>query len=455
MRSCATIVLAAGEGTRMRSPRPKVMHEIAGRTLIAHVLAAAGAAAGGGALAVVIGPQAEPVAAAAKAAAPEAEIYVQAERKGTGHAALAARPALARAADDVLVVYGDTPLIRPATLAKLRGALAEGAAVAVLGFRPADPTGYGRLIVDGDRVLAIREERDASPAEKAIPLCNAGLMALRGDVALDILDAITDDNAKREFYLTDAVEVARRKGLAAVLRETDDHTEVLGVNTQAELAQAGEIMQERLRAEALAAGVTMVAPHTVYLAADTRLAPGVTVEPFVVFGPGVTVEEGATLRSFSHFEEAHIGRGATVGPFARLRPGARVEQDAHIGNFVEIKKATVEAGAKVNHLTYIGDARVGARANIGAGTITCNYDGVGKYRTDIGRGAFIGSNSSLVAPVTIGDEAYVGSGSVITKNVPAGALAVARGRQAVHEGWVARWRERISAVVKKKPGSNS
>ncbi|MGZ8387251.1 MAG: bifunctional UDP-N-acetylglucosamine diphosphorylase/glucosamine-1-phosphate N-acetyltransferase GlmU [Rhodoplanes sp.] len=453
VRTCSTIVLAAGEGTRMRSSRPKVLHAIAGRPLIAHVLSTVGEFARGGGIAVVIGPAMDPIAKIVRGAAAQAEVFVQAERRGTGHAVLAARPALARGADDVLIVYGDTPLIRASTLARLRSALADGAAVGVLGFRPTDPTGYGRLITEGERLLAIREEKDATPAEKAITLCNAGAMGLRGDVALAILDEITDDNAKREFYLPDAVAIARRKGLATAALEIADATEVLGVNTRAELAQAEAIMQQRLRAAALDAGVTMVAPETVHLCADTKLARDVLIEPYVVFGPGVTVEEGAVIRSFCHFENARIGRGAIVGPFARLRPGADIGENVHIGNFVEVKASTIEAGAKANHLSYIGNARVGERTNVGAGTITCNYDGIGKYHTDIGKGAFIGSNSSLVAPVKIGDGAYIGSGSVITDDVPAGGLGLARGVQIVREGWVARWRERIQAAVKKKPGS--
>jgi bifunctional UDP-N-acetylglucosamine pyrophosphorylase/glucosamine-1-phosphate N-acetyltransferase len=437
----------------MRSSRPKVSHAIAGRPLIEHVLSAVGEFADGGGVAVVIGPAMDAVAKTVRGAAPQAEIFVQAERRGTGHAVLAARPALARGADDVLIVYGDTPLIRASTLARLRSALAKGAAVVALGFRPADPTGYGRLITEGERLLAIREEKDAAEAEKAIMLCNAGAMGLRGDIALAILDEIMDDNAKREFYLTDAVAIARGKGLATVALEVADATEVLGVNTQAELAQAEAIMQQRLRAAALDAGVTMVAPETVHLCVDTKLARDVLIEPYVVFGPGVTVEEQVVIRSFCHFENARIGRGAIVGPFARLRPGAEIGEDVHIGNFVEVKASTIEAGAKANHLSYIGNARVGERTNVGAGTITCNYDGVGKYQTDIGKGAFIGSNSSLVAPVRIGDGAYIGSGSVITEDVPAGSLGLGRGRQIVREGWVARWRERIQAAVKKKPGS--
>jgi bifunctional UDP-N-acetylglucosamine pyrophosphorylase/glucosamine-1-phosphate N-acetyltransferase len=441
-------VLAAGEGTRMRSSRPKVLHPIAGEPLINHVLAAVGAAAAGSDVAVVIGPSADAVGEVVHASLPQADIFVQAERRGTGHAVLAARPALERGAQDVLIVYGDTPLISPQTLAGLRESLAAGAAVVVLGFRPPDPTGYGRLLIDGDQLLGIREEKDATAAERTITLCNAGLMGLSGDAALEILDAVTDDNAKREFYLTDAVAIARSKGLMTVARKITDNSEVLGVNTQAELAHTEAIMQQRLRKAALDAGVTMVAPETVFLCADTRLGRDVVIEPFVVFGPGVTVEEGATIRSFCHFEQAIIRRGAIVGPYSRLRPGADIGPDAHIGNFVEVKAATVEAGAKANHLSYIGNARVGERANVGAGTITCNYDGAGKYHTDIGKGAFIGSNSSLVAPVKIGDGAYVGSGSVITKEVPAEGLAVARGRQLIKEGWVKRWRERVKAAKK-------
>ena len=435
----------------MRASRPKVLHAIAGQPLIAHVLGVVGNFSSGR-VAVVIGPAMDRVAEAVRTVLPQAEIFVQAERRGTGHAVLAARSALARETNDVLIIYGDTPLLRASTLGRLREALAAGAAIAVLGFRPADPSGYGRLLTDGKRLLAIREEKDASADEKAITLCNAGVMGLRGDVALAILDEISDDNAKREFYLTDAVAIARGKGLNAVALEIADDTEVMGVNTQAELAQAGAAMQQRLRAAALDAGVTMVAPETVFLSADTKLARDVVIEPYVVFGPGVTVEEGVVIHSFCHFENARIKRGAIVGPFARLRPGAEIGEGAHIGNFVEIKAATIEAGAKANHLTYIGNARVGERANVGAGTITCNYDGVGKHQTDIGKGAFIGSNSSLVAPVKIGDGAYIGSGSVITEDVPAGSLGLGRGRQIVREGWVARWRERIQAAVKKKPG---
>ncbi|MDQ2082733.1 bifunctional UDP-N-acetylglucosamine diphosphorylase/glucosamine-1-phosphate N-acetyltransferase GlmU [Xanthobacteraceae bacterium Astr-EGSB] len=444
-RRCLTVVLAAGEGTRMRSSRPKVLHAIGGRSLLAHVLATVGEA--GGTSAVVIGPGRDDVAAAVRATAPDASVFVQAERRGTAHAVLAARAAIEPGCDDLLVVFADTPLVRPQTLTRLRMALADGNAVAVLGFRPADRSGYGRLITAGARLLAIREEKDAGEAEKAITLCNAGLMALRGDVALAILDRIGDDNAKHEFYLTDAVAVARKMGFEAVVLEAEED-EVRGVNTQGQLAEAEAVLQRRLRAAALDAGVTMVAPETVHLSADTRLAADVTIEPYVVFGPGVSIEAGATIRSFSHLEGAQVGAGAIVGPYARLRPGAQLAERVHVGNFVEVKASEIGVGSKANHLAYIGDSSIGAGANIGAGTITCNYDGIHKHKTDIGDGAFIGSNSSLVAPVKIGAGAYVGSGSVITTDVPADALAIGRGRQVVKEGFGARLRKGKSDAKK-------
>jgi len=346
------------------------------------------------------------------------------------------------------VIFGDTPLIRPQTLAALRAAIADGAAVAVLGFKPADPIGYGRLVTQGPELLAIVEHADANDKERTIALCNAGLMALDGKVALKILERIGNANRKGEYYLTDAVKIARDMKLRTVAMESTED-EVMGINTKAQLADAEAVMQHRLRQAALEAGVTLVAPETVHLAADTKLGRDVTVEPYVVFGPGVTVEDGATIRSFSHLAGAHVGKDAIVGPFARLRPGAQLEEGVHIGNFVEIKEALIEAGAKANHLSYIGDARVGAGANVGAGTITCNYDGAAKHRTDIGKGAFIGSNSALVAPVKIGDGAYVGSGSVITADVPADALALGRGRQTVKEGWAKRLRD-LKSLIKKK-----
>jgi bifunctional UDP-N-acetylglucosamine pyrophosphorylase/glucosamine-1-phosphate N-acetyltransferase len=443
-RSCLTIVLAAGEGTRMRSSLPKVLHKVAGLPMIGHVTQAA-VAAGSDRIAVVVGPQAQAVAKAATALAPGATVHEQTDRLGTAHAVLAARAAVEEGADDILVVFADTPLVTSATLARLRAGLSDGAAVAVLGFEAADPTGYGRLLVEGGTLVAIREEKDASPAERRVTFCNGGLMALSGAHALALLEGIGNANAKGEYYLTDAVALAHARGLKAVAIAVPED-EVRGVNTRGQLAEAEAVMQARLRAHWMAEGVTMHDPARVYLSADTRLARDVVLEPDVVFGPGVTVAEGVEIRAFSHLEGVSIDRGARIGPFARLRPGAAIGPDAHIGNFVEIKAASVEAGAKVNHLTYIGDARVGAGANVGAGTITCNYDGFGKYHTDIGAGAFVGSNSSLVAPLRIGERAYIGSGSVITRDVPADALAVARGRQEVKPGWAASFRAKMEAV---------
>jgi bifunctional UDP-N-acetylglucosamine pyrophosphorylase / glucosamine-1-phosphate N-acetyltransferase len=449
-RSCLVIVLAAGEGTRMRSLRPKVLHSVAGRSMLAHVLAAV-ADFGGCSTAIVVAPGQELVAQEAKRIMPAAACFVQQERRGTADAVLAAKSAIAQGANDILVIYGDTPLIRPDTLKQLRAPLAAGAAVAVLGFRPADPTGYGRLVTQADRLIAIREQADATEAERAIELCNAGMMALAGNTALAILERIGNANRKGEFYLTDAVEIARGMQLAAVAVEVEED-DVRGINTKTELAEAEAAAQQRLRKAALEAGVTLVAPDTVFLSADTTFGKDVVVEPYVVFGEKVSIDDGAVIHSFSHLHGAHVGKGASVGPFARLRPGTRLGEGSRIGVFVEVKEATIEAGAKANHLSYIGDAFVGAEANIGAGTITCNYDGVAKHRTKIGKGAFIGSNSALVAPVEIGAGAYVGSGSVITSDVPADALALGRSRQVVKEGWATRLRA-LSGLVRKKAHS--
>jgi bifunctional UDP-N-acetylglucosamine pyrophosphorylase/glucosamine-1-phosphate N-acetyltransferase len=449
-RSCLAIVLAAGEGTRMRSARPKVLHAVAGRSLLAHVLAAV-AEAGVTTTAVVIGPGQDAVADVVKRVLPDAAIFVQREQRGTAHAVLAAKSAIERGADDILIVYGDTPLVRPQTLSRLRARLADGAAVAVLGFRPADAAGYGRLIMAGNELIAIREEADASAGERAIKLCNGGIMAFAGANALAILERIGDHNRKSEFYLTDAVEVARGMKLRAVAVEVEED-DVRGINTKSQLAEAEAVAQQRLRQAALDAGVTLIAPQTVYLCADTKFGKDVVVEPYVVFGENVTVEDGAVIRSFSHLIGAHVGKGASVGPFARLRPGTRLGDGARIGNFVEVKEAVIEAGAKANHLSYIGDAFVGANANVGAGTITCNYDGSEKHRTEIGKDAFIGSNSALVAPVKIGERAYIGSGSVITADVPADAMALARGRQTIKEGWATRLRG-LKLLGKKKAHS--
>jgi bifunctional UDP-N-acetylglucosamine pyrophosphorylase / glucosamine-1-phosphate N-acetyltransferase len=439
-RRCLNVVLAAGEGIRMRSNRPKALHDIAGRSMLAHVLAAV-RDSGAGDVAVVVGPDRDDVAAEALRAAPGAAIFVQRERRGTADAVLAAREAIARGYDDIIVAYADIPLIRGATLAAMRSGLADGAGLIALGFAPGDPTGYGRLIEREGRLVAIREHKDASVEEKAARLCNAGPIAFQGAHALAMLDAVTPQNAQGEYYLTDLVEIANARGLQAQALQADE-AEVMGVNDRVQLAAAEASMQARLRRHAMIEGATLVAPETTFLSFDTKIGRDVLIEPHVLIGPGVVIEDGAVIHAFSHLEGARVAGGAAVGPFARLRPGADIAAKAKVGNFVEIKKATIEAGAKVNHLSYIGDARVGANANIGAGTITCNYDGLSKFRTDIGAGAFIGSNSALVAPVTIGDGAYIGSGSVITKNVEPDALAVARGRQEQRSGWAKAFRAR-------------
>lgn len=438
-RSSLTIVLAAGEGTRMRSSRPKVLHPVASQTLLAHVLGAAPRGTGT-ALAVVIGPDHQAVADEAKRIRSDALVFVQAERLGTAHAVLAAREAIARGVDDILIAFGDTPLISAETFVRLRAPLAKGAAIAALGFRAADPTGYGRFIVEGDRLVAIREHADASADERKVDLCNAGVMAIDGRRALAILDKIGNANSKGEYYLTDAVGVVSDNGWESVVIETSED-EVRGINTKAQLAEAEGVMQARLRKTAMEAGVTLIAPETVYLAADTVFGKDVTIEPFVVIGPGVSIADGTVIHSFSHIVETTLGKNVSIGPYARLRPGTSLGDGARIGNFVETKAATLEAGVKVNHLSYIGDATVGANSNIGAGTITCNYDGFKKHKTVIGQGAFVGTNSSLVAPVKIGNGAYIGSGSVITRDVPDDAMALERNQQTIREGGAARYRE--------------
>jgi bifunctional UDP-N-acetylglucosamine pyrophosphorylase/glucosamine-1-phosphate N-acetyltransferase len=438
-RSSLSIVIAAGDGTRMRSSLPKVLNPLAGEPMLGHVLASLPQGSDA-AVAVVVAPHHQAVAEMVRRLRPKAAIFVQKDRLGTAHAVLQAADAIAAGADDLLIVFGDTPLITAATLQRLRAPLAQGSALVVLGFRAAVPTDYGRLVMEGDQLAAIREESDASPLERMITLCNAGVMAMQGRHALNLLRRIGNGNAKGEYYLTDAVEIARTLELTASVVETTED-EVRGINTKSQLAEAEAALQRKLRDEAMAAGVTLVAPETIYLAADTRFGKDVTVEPFVVFGPGVTVGDGAVIRSFSHIAEASVGAGAIVGPYTRLRPGAMLGENVHIGNFVEVKATTIEAGAKANHLAYLGDAHIGANANIGAGTITCNYDGFDKYRTEIGAGAFIGSNSALVAPIKIGEGAYVGSGSVVTKDVPADALVLERSEQTVKPGWAQRFRE--------------
>lgn len=450
-RTCLAVVLAAGDSTRMKSSMSKVLHPVGGRPMIAHVMASI-AASGVSDVALVLGRDADKVEKAASIEGLAVAGVLQTERLGTGHAVLMAKEAIARGYDEILVAYGDVPLITAAPLKAAREALAGGADVAVIGFHTANPTGYGRLLVENGELVAIREEKDATEAERAVTWCNSGLMAIDGKKALDLLSRIGNQNAKGEYYLTDLVEIARSLGGKAVAVDAPE-SELTGCNNRAELAVIERLWQERRRHELMVSGVTMIAPETVFLSHDTVIGQDALIEPNVVFGPGVTVEGGAVIHAFSHLEGAHVAAGATVGPFARLRPGANLAQGSKVGNFCEVKKAEIGRGAKVNHLTYIGDAVVGAETNIGAGTITCNYDGVNKFETHIGAGAFIGSNSSLVAPVKIGDGALIASGSVITEDVPADALAFGRARQEMKPGRAAVIRERNLAIkAAKKSG---
>ena len=442
----AVIVLAAGMGTRMKSDLPKVLHPLAGRPMIHHLMDTV-AELNPERVVVVVGPGMDTLSAAV---APTTTV-VQSERLGTGHAVKQARQALEGFDGDVLVLYGDTPLLTGDTLRRM---LAErqcgkSPAVVVLGFKPDDPGHYGRLVVGGEGLKAIVEWKDATPEQRDIRLCNSGVVALDGKRLWGLLDRLSNVNAKGEYYLTDVVALARSDGAncSYVLGDTE---ELLGVNSRAELAGAEAVVQRQLRAKAMADGATLIAPDSVYFSWDTKLGRDVVVWPNVVFGPGVTVGDGVTIKGFCHFEGCVVSGCAEIGPFARLRPEAEIGEGVHIGNFVEVKKSVIEAGAKVNHLAYIGDARVGAKANVGAGTITCNYDGFDKHHTDIGANAFIGSNSSLVAPITVGDGAIVGAGSVITKDVSAGALAVGRGTQMELAGWADRFRERKVKTVKDK-----
>lgn len=435
------LVLAAGEGTRMQSATPKVLHKVAGLSLIGHAMMTA-QGAGTHRIGVIIGPGRADVGAEAMRVLPSAQLFTQSERRGTAHAVLQAEAMMKEGASALVILFGDTPLVQPESVKSLLAALDEpGVGVAVMGFEAQNPKGYGRLLMEGAALLAIREEKDASAEERAITLCNGGVMAIRGAVALPLLKAITNDNAQGEFYLTDCVGLARREGHSARVVLVEE-AEAQGVNDRIQLAACESVMQQRLRLTHMRAGVTLQAPETVFFAHDTKIARDVTVEPHCVFGPGVRIDEGAVIHAFSHLEGAEVGPGASIGPFARLRPGAKLHEKARIGNFVEVKNAEFGPGAKANHLSYIGDATVGAGANIGAGTITCNYDGFRKFKTEIGAGAFIGSNSALVAPVSVGAGAYVGSGSVITADVAQNALAIARGQQVVKADWAIGFRAR-------------
>lgn len=420
------ILLAAGAGTRMLSDLPKVLHEVAGAPLFAHALASAEAL--DGKRVIVVGHGGDLVREAALAIADDIDIAEQAEQLGTAHAVSVAAPALEGQGGETLILYGDTPFVRPETIAALQQARAGGADVVFLGFEAADPGRYGRLVTEGRNLLEIVEWKDADAATREITLCNSGVVLADTRVLLRLVASVGNDNAAGEYYLTDIAALARAEGLRVEV-VTCDEAETLGVNSRADLAQAEAVFQARARDRAMEDGVTLDAPETVHFSFDTVIGRDCRVEPFVVFAPGVTVESGAHIRAFSHLEGCHVGGGAVVGPYARLRSGAELANDVRIGNFVEVKNARVDEGAKVNHLSYIGDASVGAGSNIGAGTITCNYDGVFKHRTEIGQNVFIGSNTMLVAPVRVGDDAMTASGSVITGDVPPGDLALARARQ--------------------------
>ncbi len=437
------VILAAGQGSRMLSDLPKVLHPIGATPLVVHAMRA-GRALDPERVVVVVGHGGAAVARSVAEEDPEALVVTQEVQLGTANAVAQARGALAGVDGDVIVLYGDTPFIQPDTLVQMQLARAAHDVV-VLGFEAVDPGRYGRLVVQDEKLERIVEFKDASEDERAITLCNSGVLCADSALLFDLISEVGNANSSGEYYLTDIVALARGRGLSAGVVSCDE-AETLGINTRAELVRAEAAFQKRMRAEALEAGVALLAPETVHFAQDTVIGRDAVVEQFVVFGPGVTVETGAQIRAFSHIEGAHISRGAVVGPYARLRPGAELAEDVRVGNFVEIKNAALGEGAKVNHLSYVGDASVGARANLGAGTVTCNYDGVSKHHTEIGEDAFIGSSTMLVAPVRIGRAALTGSGSVITSDVPDDALALGRSRQETKAGLGKRLMDRLRAV---------
>ena len=449
-REFAAVILAAGKGTRLKSGLHKVLHNIAGRPIIEHLMASVESLAPARTI-VVVGDEREQVIGQL---GDRAECVVQEPQLGTGHAVAQAKEALAGFDGDVVMLLGDAPFIKSDTMSEMLTRLraADAPAVVVLGFEPDDALQYGRVITHADMTIEkMVEFKDANEAERACRLCNSGLMAARAEVLFDLLDRVDNDNAQGEYYLPDIVNVAVKDGKTCAAVVTDRPHEVVGINSRKELAAAERQWQDLKREEALENGVTLKAPDTVFFSYDTELAPDVTVEPNVVFAPGVKVESGARIRAFSHLEGAHVGEGCEVGPYARLRPGAVMEKGAKVGNFVEMKKATLGEGAKANHLTYLGDATVGAGANIGAGTITCNYDGYFKYQTKIGERAFIGSNSSLIAPVEIGADAIVAAGSAVSRDVAAGDLRMVRGEQIVKPGWA----DRFHDTMKKKKAADT
>lgn len=434
------VVLAAGMGTRMKSNTPKVLHKIANRTLLGHVLQT-GRLLNPSRVAVVVGPDMPDVANEASKHTPDCIVVEQRERKGTAHAVSIAAEPFKQFKGVVVILYGDCPLVRAGSLSALTEHVNGGADAVVLAFRAANPKGYGRILRDASgNVRAIREELDATPAEREIDLCNSGIIAIKAETLWKNLTGIRNDNAKGEFYLTDIVElIVAQDGRVAV--SVCDESEVAGVNDRVQLAELEARFQQQRRKTAMMEGATLQDPDSVYFSADTKLGRDIIIEPHVYFGPGVEIEDGVHIGAFSHIEGAHVSDQARLGPFARLRPGADIAASCHIGNFVEIKNARIAQGAKINHLSYVGDADVGAKSNIGAGTITCNYDGYEKHRTVIGAEVFVGSNSALVAPIVVGDGADIAAGSVITQNVPADALAIARGEQSTREGWAKRYRD--------------
>ena len=443
MAELLSIILAAGEGTRMRSALPKVLHKVGGLPMVGHVMRTA-LKAGSTDICVVVGPNHEAVAVEAARHGAGIHIFSQLERLGTGHAVRQARDAFANASGNVVVLYADNPLVSSGTVQAITSRLDDGADIVVVGYRPADPTNLGRLLTQDGRLLAIREHRDATEEERRIGLANSGIIGFRAEALRAIIDRISNKNAKGEYYLTDAVELANGDGRRVEFIEADP-AEVMGVDDRSRLAAAEAQFQTLRREEAMQSGVTLRDPQSVWFSWDTQIGRDVTIFPNVVFGPGVKIADNVEIRAFCDIEEAVIGEGASIGPFARLRGGAELGPEVHLGNFVEVKKSRIGAGSKAGHLSYLGDAEIGAGTNIGAGTITCNYDGVNKDKTIIGDNVFIGSHASLVAPVTIGDGAYTASGSVITEDVPEDALALGRARQENKPGYASRLRERALA----------
>lgn len=442
MTELLSIILAAGEGTRMKSAMPKVLHPVGGLPVVGHVLRTALSVKS--TTTVVVGPNHSNVEAAVAGIQPGIAIARQMERLGTAHAVRQAVDSYAQASGNVLVLYADTPLVTAKTIGEITARLDAGSDMVVVGFLPGDPTGYGRLLTDGDKLRAIREHKDATEDERKVGLCNSGIIGFRADTLRAVIDRIGNSNAKGEYYLTDAVELASGDG-ANISYIVADADELIGVDDRTKLAQAEATFQELRRNDFMRAGVTLKDPSSVWFSYDTEIGRDVTIFPNVVFGPGVKIADNVEIRAFCDIEDAVIGEGASIGPFARIRGGAELGPDVHLGNFVEVKKSRIGAGTKAGHLSYLGDAEIGTKTNIGAGTITCNYDGVNKDKTVIGDNVFIGSNASLVAPVTIGNGAYTASGSVITKDVPADAVAFGRARQENKPGYAPKLREKALA----------